>query len=90
MKKISYKKLFILLRNVLKLFYVSEKEFEKQYYDNKIKETVYELMCMNVKDRFKFIEDIQSKVLQQTISEKEEMVKKIEEINMIIEKYGKV
>jgi hypothetical protein len=90
MNDIQYKKLFVLLRRVLRLFYKPKKDFDKQYYNSRVKAAVYEVMYMDVNERFKFVEEIKSKVLQETINEKEKLLLQINKINETLLKYEKV
>lgn len=86
MNKIQYKKLFVLLRKVVRLFYTPEKDFEKEYYNTRIKEAVVEVMHIDVAQRFKFIEEVKAKALQKTIEERDQLEIEIEKINIVLEK----
>ena len=90
MNNITNKRIFVSLRKIFKLFFVPEKDFEKKYQETRINDIVSELMLIPVTERFKFIQKVKDKLLEETIKEKEELVKQLDKITKTLIDYEKI
>lgn len=90
MSNLTNKRIFVSLRKLFKLFFVSEKDFEKKYQETRINDIVSELMLIPVTERFKFVNKINVKLLEETNKEKEKLIEKLDKITKTLTEYEKV
>lgn len=86
----TFKRYWIRFKQLWKIFWSPEEEFDKKYLERRVRDNTKEIMLMKVKDRFKYIKSIEEKVLLETLEEKSQLEKKLEEINKEIKHYEKI
>lgn len=90
MNNLINKRIFVSLRKIFKLFFIPEKDFEKKYQETRTNDIVSELMLIPVTERFKFTQKIKDKLLEETIKEKEELIKQLDKITKTLTYYDKI
>lgn len=70
------------------MFFLTETEFDKEYFKRSIAETADEINRMPLKDRLKFISSVESEVIDRLNWEKVQARIKYDTITDILDKYN--
>lgn len=96
LKKIQYKRIFVTIRRYIKITFAKikmivkikdEEDFDKEYLDRQIRDTVEEIMMLPVTKRFEYISGVHNQVMQKTIKERQELQDKLNVLNEVIYKH---
>jgi hypothetical protein len=92
LNKLQYKKIFVTIRKYLKLFFIPKDEFDKQYYENRVRDAADEILTMPLSKRFEHIDAVRTKVLSKIIAERDSLAVKLNDLNKVIdnESFGKL
>ena len=85
LKKLQYKRVFATLRKYAKMIFITETEFDKHYYETRVRDTVEEVLSMPLSKRFTYMKSIHEKVLTKTLVERAAMATKLQELDNILE-----
>lgn len=78
------KKFLVRLRKIKRMFFLTEEEFDVEYYKRRVRDTADEVNHMPLKDRLKFIKDVRGNVIENLKVEQEEAKVKYETIKQIL------